>query len=492
MIRRVDTAHTPESLVGLIPPGSRAVLLRSQGEISRKARYSLVTGWPFLSFRSWGAQCRLECEGRRIQQYGDPWLSLATLVARYEMGDSVDVPFPLGGCFGSWGYDLKGFLEPTVGRRAAHDLALPDCDLGFYDSLVVFDHVEGVVLVVATGIRPDGSRSARAEQEQVGRWLRLLETSPREGEIGVDAARGVVGVPGPEPRGSMSRESYLRAVVTAQSYIRSGDIYQVNISHRLSRPWRGDSWGLYRQLSSLSPAPFGAWMDFGDYGLVSSSPELFMLMSGGRVETRPIKGTRPRDADPVRDAQLSYELQSSDKERAELLMITDLLRNDLGRVCDYGTVRVPDLLRLERYAQVQHLVSTVEGQLRSDVSHFQALAACFPGGSITGAPKIRAMQIIDELEPVSRGPYTGALGYLGFNRESQLSIAIRVALVREGIAYYHAGAGIVADSDPVAEYEETLVKAAAFRQLQDIGVVGEGDGRGVRVGGAMSGGDVGF
>jgi anthranilate/para-aminobenzoate synthase component I len=153
-------------------------------------------------------------------------------------------------------------------------------------------------------------------------------------------------------------------------------------------------------------------------------------------------------------------------------MITDLLRNDLGRVCDYGTVHVPDLLRLERYAQVQHLVSTVEGQLRPDVSHFQALAACFPGGSITGAPKIRAMQIIDELEPVSRGPYTGALGYLGFNRESQLSIAIRIALVREGMAYYHAGAGIVADSDPVAEHEETLVKAAAFCQLRDSGSKG--------------------
>ncbi len=491
MIRRVATVHTPETLVGLIPSGARAVLLRSQSGTSQKGRYSLVTGWPFLSFRSWGAQCRLECEGRRIQQYGDPWLSLATLVARYEMGDSVDVPFPLGGCFGSWGYDLKGFLEPTVGRRAAHDLALPDCDLGFYDSLVVFDHAEGVVLVVATGIRPDGSRAARAEQEQAARWLRLLETPVPEGGPGdevkdkIEPLRGEMAC-----AGSMTRDSFLRAVVTAQSYIRSGDIYQVNLSHRMSRPWHADSWELYRQLSSLSPAPFSAWMDFGDYGLASSSPELFMLMNGGRVETRPIKGTRPRDADPVRDAQLSYELQASEKERAELLMITDLLRNDLGRVCDYGTVRVPDLLRLERYAQVQHLVSTVEGQLRPDVSHFQALAACFPGGSITGAPKIRAMQIIDELEPVSRGPYTGALGYLGFNRESQLSVAIRVALVRDGMAYYHAGAGIVADSDPVAEYEETLVKAAAFRQLRELSTTENGRFGGQRIEDGITGSSV--
>jgi para-aminobenzoate synthetase component I len=177
---------------------------------------------------------------------------------------------------------------------------------------------------------------------------------------------------------------------------------------------------------------------------------------------RPIKGTRPRSADADRDAQLTYELQTSPKEMAELVMITDLLRNDLGRVCEFGSVQVPELVRLERHPQVQHLVSTVEGRLRRDVSHFGAFASCFPGGSITGAPKIRAMEIIDELEPVTRGPYTGALGYLGFNRESQLAITIRTAVCREGTAYFHAGAGIVADSIPEAEYDETLAKAAGF------------------------------
>jgi anthranilate/para-aminobenzoate synthase component I len=187
-----------------------------------------------------------------------------------------------------------------------------------------------------------------------------------------------------------------------------------------------------------------------------------LRLSGNHILTRPIKGTRPRSADPTRDAQLTYELQRSEKEMAELVMITDLLRNDLGRVCEYGSVQVPELVRLERYRHVQHLVSTVEGRIRPGLTHLDALAACFPGGSITGAPKIRAMEIIDELEPVERGPYTGCLGYLGFNRESQLSIAIRTAILRDDRAYFHAGAGIVADSIPEAEYDETLAKARGF------------------------------
>jgi para-aminobenzoate synthetase component 1 len=189
---------------------------------------------------------------------------------------------------------------------------------------------------------------------------------------------------------------------------------------------------------------------------------MFLRLSGPHITTRPIKGTRPRSADPTRDAQLTYELQTSPKEMAELVMITDLLRNDLGRVCEFGSVQVPELVRLERYPQVQHLVSTVEGRLRTGVTHFEAFAKCFPGGSITGAPKIRAMEIIDELEPVTRGPYTGCVGYLGFNRESQLNIAIRTAVCRPEAIYFHAGAGIVADSVPEAEYEETMTKAGGF------------------------------
>ena len=251
-------------------------------------------------------------------------------------------------------------------------------------------------------------------------------------------------------------------VEQAQRYIRAGDIYQVNLSHRLAAPCGVSGWDFFKDLGAASPAPFSAFLDCGAFQIASSSPELFLRLSGSHIQTRPIKGTRPRGSDPTRDAQLAFELQTSPKEMAELVMITDLLRNDLGKVCEFGSVTVPELMRLERYPQVQHLVSTVEGRLRQDRTHFSAFASCFPGGSVTGAPKFRAMEIIDELEPVSRGPYTGALGYLGFNRESQLSIIIRTALCKDGLAYFNVGAGIVADSNPEAEYEETLSKAQGF------------------------------
>jgi aminodeoxychorismate synthase component I len=264
---------------------------------------------------------------------------------------------------------------------------------------------------------------------------------------------------------NLSRDDFISKVERAQKYIRAGDIYQVNLSQRLTaRLERSDlsGWEFFQKLSAVSPAPFSAFLNCGEFQLASSSPEQFLRMSGSQIISRPIKGTRPRDVDATRDAQLAYELQTSAKELAELVMITDLLRNDLGKVCEYGSVQVPELAKLEKFAQVQHLVSTIEGRLKKDVTHFAAFASCFPGGSITGAPKFRAMEIIDELEPISRGPYCGAIGYLGFNRESQLNIAIRTAICAGGKIHFNVGAGIVADSIPEMEYEETLAKAAGF------------------------------
>jgi aminodeoxychorismate synthase component I len=271
---------------------------------------------------------------------------------------------------------------------------------------------------------------------------------------------------------NLSRAEFLTAVARVQRYIRAGDIYQVNLAQRLAAPCELSGWELFTRLLAVSPAPFAAYLDCGDFQIASSSPEQFLRLSGSHIVTRPIKGTRPRSADATRDAQWAYELQTSPKELAELVMITDLLRNDLGRICEYGSVLVPELARLERFAQVQHLVSTVEGRLRTDVTHFAALASAFPGGSITGAPKFRAMEIIDELEPLGRGPYCGCLGYLGFNRESQLSISIRTAIKQADTAYFHVGAGIVADSVPEAEYEETLAKARGFVDALNLAPVG--------------------
>lgn len=260
----------------------------------------------------------------------------------------------------------------------------------------------------------------------------------------------------------ITREHFCAMVRRAQEYIAAGDIYQVNLAHRLTAPWHGDAFSFYEALRHYSPAPHAAYLALGGRELLSSSPEHFLKMSGRAIRTRPIKGTRPRRAAPDADTLSAYELCTSPKEAAELVMITDLERNDLGRVCEYGSVTVRELLKLESFEQVFHLVSTVEGRLRAEVDHVGALRACFPGGSITGAPKKRAREIIAELEPTPRGLYTGALGWFGFNGESQFSIAIRTVVVESDRAHFHVGAGIVADSVPEQEWQETLDKAAGI------------------------------
>jgi para-aminobenzoate synthetase component 1 len=454
----LPTAHTPETLTARFQREPGVVLLRSGLFEERQARYSLIVARPFLTFRSAGSRCELRRDGESRVQFGNPWHVLDSLMARCELLDEVDLPFPLGGCFGYWGYDLKNFVEPRLPRAAVNDLELPDCAVGFYDSLVVFDHALGKTWIVSTGLAADGSRSEARALAQAEFWRAHLSSSPEA--LAHILSSGPVS--SAELPSSLSRGQFMEAVSHALRYIRAGDIYQVNLAQRLEAAAPGDGWDFFLRLAAVSPAPFAAYLNAGEFQVASSSPEMFLRLSGPHIVTRPIKGTRPRSADPTRDAQLTYELQTSAKEMAELVMITDLLRNDLGRVCEYGSVQVPELVRLERYPHVQHLVSTVEGRLRPDVTHFAALAQCFPGGSITGAPKIRAMEIIDELEPVTRGPYTGCLGYLGFNRESQLSIAIRTAVCRPEQIFFHVGAGIVADSDPGAEYEETMAKAGGF------------------------------
>jgi para-aminobenzoate synthetase component 1 len=452
IVQSVQTAHTPESLVEQLAGERGVVLLRSCYFDSPQARYSFVAARPLVIFRSFGSRCELDGAGG--PRFGNPWQAVEELMARYELLDEIDLPFPLGGCFGYWGYELKNFVEPRLPRAAVNDLECPDCHAGFYDSLVVFDHRADKTWIVSTGLQPDGSRDAARARAQCDFWAGLMAGPP----------------PNPAPsevtassfRSNMTREEFTARVRRAQAYIRAGDIYQVNLSQRLTARTEATGWAFFQRLCDVSPAPFAAYLDCGAFQVCSSSPELFLRFSGPLAQTRPIKGTRPRAQDPTRDAQLTYELQTSAKDMAELVMITDLLRNDLGKVCEYGSVQVPELVRLERFPQVQHLVSTVTGRLRPEQTHVSAFASCFPGGSITGAPKIRAMEIIDELEPVTRGPYTGAIGYLGFNRESQLNIAIRTAVCRPGEIHFQVGAGIVADSVAGAEYEETMAKAGGF------------------------------
>lgn len=466
IIEETATSVTPEALVERLRGEPGIVLLRSALFDSPQARYSFVSARPFLTFRSYGSLC--EVSNRADVHFGNPWRLLDSLMSRFELIDEVDLPFPLGGCFGYWGYDLKNFVETKLPRRAPPDLELPDCHVGFYDSIVVFDHRLGKNWIVSTGLDRDGTRTSDRAVDRLRYWKDHLGGSQSVSSPPSNREETTRTVQESTLFSTTSRAEFLKSVERAQKYIRAGDIYQVNLAQRFAASHPASGWELFEKLAAVSPAPFSAYLDCGEFKIASSSPELFLRISGGQILTRPIKGTRPRSSDPTRDAQLTYELQTSAKEMAELVMITDLLRNDLGRVCEFGSVQVPELVRLERYPQVQHLVSTVEGRLKSGITHFDAFASCFPGGSITGAPKIRAMEIIDELEVVARGPYTGSLGYLGFNRESQLSIAIRTAICKNSMAWYYAGAGIVADSNAEAEYAETLAKAEGFFQALSL------------------------
>jgi len=303
---------------------------------------------------------------------------------------------------------------------------------GIYPRLAVFDH-------------------------QPARWI----SPPEEIRVEKETPSHPPG-DGPAFASRVGGREFCAMVARAKEYIAAGDIYQVCLSHMFEAEWAGDPWSYYERLRRVSPAPYGAYLDLGGVQIASASPECFLKMDGRSVETRPIKGTRPRHADPAGDALAAAELLASPKESAELVMITDLERNDLGQVCEFGSVHVADLLRLEQFAQVHHLVSTVRGTLRPDVTHASALRACFPGGSISGAPKKRALEIIAELEHTPRSFYTGAIGYFGFGGTSEFSIAIRTAEFSGGRARFGVGAGIVADSEPEAEWRETLQKAAGL------------------------------
>jgi len=366
---------------------------------------------------------------------GDPFPVLADeLAARHVASEQ---PFPVGAAIGYFGYDLKNVVE-RLPSKAVDDLGLPRCWFGFYDNLLVFDHVKKVV------------------------W-----------EVGsTQAGHGYPASPHPHGPASgltsnFTRDSYRATVLRAKQYIAAGDVYQVNLSQRFRCNVDAAAPEVYLALRKSNPAPHGAYLDIGEAQILSTSPECFLNIRDRHVVTRPVKGTRARGATPPEDARIVAELLASPKDNAELVMITDLERNDLGRVCEFGSVHVSELVRVETYATVHHLVSTVEGVLRSDVTHVDCVRACFPGGSITGAPKIRAMQIIDELEPHARGVYTGAIGFLGFNGLTHLNIAIRTVVYQNGRLTFHAGGGIVADSEPDAEYDETFAKARGILNAID-------------------------
>ena len=375
-------------------------------------------------------------------------------------GDPALPPFQ-GGLAGFIGYDYGRVLERVPAPRS-DDLDVPDVLLGLYDWVISWDHRAERAWLVSTGIpevRAAGADRAARRADQVRELLVRPADDARPGAKRPGSAEAVPAAP---LRSNFTRSQYLAAVSRVREYILAGDLFQANISQRFDAPLAGPPFELYRRLRHRSPAPYAAWLDAGRFQLMSASPERFLRLDGRTVETRPIKGTRPRSADPARDAGLAAELSASAKDRAENVMIVDLLRNDLSRVCRPGTVRAAELLALEAHPTVYHLVSTVTGELEPGCDAFDLLRAAFPGGSITGAPKVRAMAVIAELEPSRRAAYCGSIGYVSVTGDMDTSIVIRTYLAMGGRAYFQAGGGIVADSDPAAEYEETLDKARAL------------------------------
>jgi para-aminobenzoate synthetase component 1 len=407
-------------------------------------RYDILTAEPYLTLTTRGATTEIRSRGGSLISERDP---LELVVEA--LGDCAEpvagLPFS-GGAIGYLAYDLGRRLE-TVPALAERDIDVPELAIGIYDWAVVVDHAERRAWLVAQGRDIESARD----------WQRLVEgvtahpTKPRQ----------PFRVSSPV-RSSFDRAGYARAFARVQDHIRGGDCYQINLTQRFEARVQGDAWHAYEQLRRINPAPYSAYLEFPFGQVLCSSPERFLTLREGHVETKPIKGTRPRAGDPTRDAALAAELAQSTKDRAENVMIVDLLRNDLGKCCVPGSIRAEPLFAVESFASVHHLVSTVTGQLAAGRHAVDLIRACFPGGSITGAPKLRAMQIIEALEPERRSVYCGSIGYIGFDGNMDLNIAIRTLLRTGERIYAWAGGGIVADSTVESEYQESLDKAAAL------------------------------
>jgi len=457
LIEKISPSKSPAELFSSFRSRPYPFFLDSALKDRRLGRFSFLGCEPFLVFKSKRDSVTLEWAGGETERFrADPFFALKDIFERYGREDpGKPAPFPAGGV-GYLSYDMKDFIE-DLPDAASGDLGLPDCVMGFYDTVVIHDNFSDSVYISSCGLPFSGAKGRRKASERLAKFKAM--TKEKFSAVAARApSRGAAG----RIASNFSRPAYIDAVKRAKAYIKKGDIYQVNLSQRFRAGLDTDPADLYYELRKASPAPFAAYLGFGDFAVLSSSPERFLLKRGRYVETRPIKGTRPRGRDAAGDAAMERELAGSVKDNAEHIMIVDLERNDLGKVCDYGSVMLAGDAAVERYANVFHLVSTVSGTLKKGVGPIDCLRAAFPGGSITGAPKVRSMEIIEELEPVKRSVYTGAIGYISFGGGMDMSIAIRTLIVKGGAAYFSVGGGIVADSDPEAEYQETLDKAAGI------------------------------
>jgi len=437
---------------------SRVFLLESVEGGERLARYSFL-GWdPFLVVRGKGDEIVSEALGEVTAEKRNPYDKLREIARMYRSAPMDGLPPFLAGGVGYFGYDLVRQCE-RLPSTASDDLGVDDFCVMYFSTILAFDHLRHRIHILANILNPQGGRNLAAGYADARRRIEQIEKR----------LAAPISLPAPAPCGrvpeavsNLDEARYCAHVEKAKSYIRAGDVFQVVLSQRLAMKISCDPFDIYRALRFINPSPYMFFLRTEKICLAGASPEMLVKVRGRRLEYGPIAGTRPRGPTPEEDARLERELLADAKERAEHVMLVDLGRNDVGRVCEFGSVRVTDLMRVEKYSHVMHLVSSIEGHLRPEVDCFDALAACLPAGTVSGAPKVRAMEIIEELEPCRRGIYGGAVGYVDFSGNLDTCIALRTLVIKDGIAYVQAGGGIVADSHPEREREESMHKARAL------------------------------
>ena len=438
-----------------------AFLLESVEGGEKIARYTFAGANPEEIFRYASGACVMESRDRIVWEERNPVSFLRERMQRFRPVRLPGLPPLLAGAIGYFSYDMVRLIE-RLPRRLRDDIGLYDAKLMFYRGLIAFDHVQHRLWIVRT-VFTDGPGSLRAKYVQAVREIAETRRALEQPVAEERARRAHASKAKPlRVTSNFRRREFLGTVRKAKEYIRAGDIFQVVLSQRFSAKTDADPFEVYRALRAVNPSPYLFFLRMNDVAVIGSSPEMLVKVQGRDVFYRPIAGTRPRGRDEADDQRLEAEMRASEKERAEHIMLVDLGRNDLGRVCEYGTVRVEKLMSVERYSHVMHLVSSLRGRLREGVDCFDALMACFPAGTVSGAPKVRAMEIIEEMERTRRGIYAGGILYLDFAGNLDSCIALRTMVIKNGVAYVQAGGGIVADSSPAAEYQESVNKACAL------------------------------
>ncbi|MBU1084101.1 MAG: anthranilate synthase component I [Candidatus Omnitrophota bacterium] len=449
---------TPLSAFLKIDEGEFSYLLESVEGGETLGRYSFLGSRPNMVITSKGKTVKVITGGKtdEYQTETDPIEEIKSLMKKFSFVGVKGLPRFCGGLVGYMGYDMVRFME-EIPDNNAEDFVIPDMQFVLTDTMLIFDHIDHKIKIVSNAIiDKDADRAYDEACRKIDGLIKRLKTEIKRPDIG--ASCGAAG----ETGSNISEEAFCDSIEKAKEHIKAGDIIQIVLSQRLRKHTEADAFSIYRKLRSINPSPYMYYLKFGKYKLIGSSPEILVRCEDSLVEVRPIAGTRPRGKNDHEDEVLEKELLDDPKERAEHVMLVDLGRNDIGRVCDYASIEVKEVMHVEKYSHVMHIVSNVSGKLNKDKDVYDLIRATFPAGTVTGAPKVRAMELIDEFETTRRGPYAGCVGYISFSGNIDMCITIRTIVMRDKEAYIQAGAGIVLDSDPKTEYQETLNKARAL------------------------------